>query len=142
VSFPRTSDLPVADKLPRQEVIFIDFEKLGEAIRARPPPGDGPVDGDPVAFPVVCPPPHICAENCVKDPSCFRRPVPRESYDRLCGVVGCSAKKGAPVCLVGNCDGTCLCREEILTKLNVLLINDALGELNEGVEETNEKDEL
>jgi hypothetical protein len=123
--------------------MHVDFEKLRETLRARPlkgNPGDHPADIHPHDIP-VCPPAFPCAEGCVHDGACFRQPIPHDSYSQLCCLVGCSANKDAPLCPVGRCGGGCLCREEIWTKLNVLLINDALGELAEKAGETRGKAE-
>lgn len=57
--------------------------------------------------------------------------------------MGCLAKlKEASLCPVGKCHGGCISREEIWKKLNLLLINDALGELAESAGETRGKAEL
>jgi len=127
---------------PGQKVLHMDFGKLRGSLRARPSksrPEDDPSDAGPWDVP-ICPSGHPCIQNCLCDH--LRRPAPLDSYHQLCGVVGCSAEKGAPLCPVGKCDGGCICREEIWTKLNVLLINDALVELQERDAETSKKDEL
>ena len=136
--------LSLTPYLSRQRVMHVNFARLRENLRARPlkeKPGDHPADMNPDDTP-VCPSTFPCADGCIHDGPCFRRPVSRDSYSQLCGIVGCSARMDAPLCPVGQCGGGCICREEIWSKLNVLLINDALGELAEQSGETRGKAEL
>ena len=121
----------------------MDFGKLRDALRARPSlPPKNPDATDPNGDLPACPREEPCGSYCIHLFNCLRRHVSHESYAKLCSVVGCSAKTDAPLCPVGKCDGECLCREEVYTKLNALLINDALAELDEKTEETGAKDEL
>lgn len=121
----------------------VDFERVRETFRAMPSKGKvGDIPDGMTGHDVPVCPPGRCADNCIHDEACFKRPMHRDSYSQLCGIVGCSARKGSPVCPVGQCDGGCICREELWSKLNILLINDALGELSSKAGETRGKDEL
>jgi len=50
------------------------------------------------------------------------------SYAELRTIVGCeSLPVNAPLCPVGECDGTCLCRESLLKRLEDLLFPGGKG---------------
>jgi hypothetical protein len=56
-------------------------------------------------------------------------------------------RAGAPLCPVGKCDSHCLCREEVLRNLNLLLTIDVAAEFREEQEKAalnkqTEKEEL
>ena len=59
------------------------------------------------------------------------KPAPDKLYHDLCRIVGCEERAGREVCLLGMCQADCICREELLAKLTVLVINDGIRELGE-----------
>ncbi|KAK1829270.1 hypothetical protein QBC39DRAFT_357102 [Podospora conica] len=151
VSFALASTNPETENLelklhqirPVQKIIPIDFGKLGDLLRANPKKGEE--EGDPANSndpegPIWCPRGANGANGCVSFGP--RKPLARESYVQLSAIAGIPCNKDAPLCPIGQCADGCLCREEIYTRLRIVLLNDAFGELSKREEEAKAKDEL
>jgi hypothetical protein len=56
------------------------------------------------------------------------RLLAQATYAEVRTIVGCEALPvEAPLCPIGNCDPTCLCRESLLKRLENLLLGDKGG---------------